>query len=102
MSRLWLNRCHENMPQLEMRNFHLPLPDEVYQDLRQEAERSSKPATVLARQAIELWLRQRRKLERHRAIAAFAAEHAGTSLDLDSELESASIAHLISSPKGKR
>jgi predicted transcriptional regulator len=90
------------MPQFEMRNFHLPLPDEVYQGLRQEAERSSKPATVLARQAIELWLRRRRKLERHRAIAEFAAENAGTSLDLDTELESASVAHLGSPSKGKR
>jgi len=85
-----------------MRNFHLPLPDEVYRDLRAEAERSSRPATALARQAIELWLRHRRKVARHQAIAAFAAEHAGTPLDLDTELEAASIEHLIATNEGPR
>lgn len=79
-----------------MRNFHLPLSEQVYRDLRAEAERSNRPATVLARQAIEVWLRRRRKLAQHEAIAAFAAEHAGGSLDLDSELETASIDHLLS------
>jgi predicted transcriptional regulator len=85
-----------------MRNFHLPLPDEVYRDLREEAERSSKPATALARQAIELWLYHRRKLARHESIAAFAAEHAGSRLDLDTDLEAASLQHLVAARKGKR
>jgi predicted transcriptional regulator len=85
-----------------MRNFHLPLPDEVYRDLREEAERSSRPATALARQAIELWLYHRRKVARHEAIAAFAAEHAGSQLDLDTELEAASLQHLLAARKGKR
>lgn len=78
-----------------MRNFHVPLPEDVYTELRAEAERSHHPATTLARQAIELWLRYRRRVARHHAIAAFAAEYAGTSLDLDRELEAASIEHLI-------
>ena len=78
-----------------MRNFHLSLPDEVYRDLREEAARSSRPATALARQAIELWLHHRRKVARHEAIAAFAAEHAGTPLDLDAGLEAATIDHLL-------
>jgi len=77
-----------------MRNFHLPLPEEIYNDLRQEAARSSQPATALARQAIELWLRHRRKVARHQTIAAFAAKHTGTTLDLDPRLEAASIEHL--------
>jgi hypothetical protein len=78
-----------------MRNFHLPLPDEVYRDLREEAARSSRPATALARQAIELWLHHRRRVTRHEAIVASAAEHPGTLLDLDKDLEAASIEHLI-------
>ena len=83
-----------------MRNFHVPLPDEVYRDLREEASRSMRPATALARQAIELWLRHRRKTARHEAIASFATEHANTKLDLDTGLESASIEFLIHSDKG--
>ena len=85
-----------------MRNFHLPLPDNIYDDLREEAQRSSRPATALARQAIEIWLRRRRKMNRHRAIASFAAEHAGSPLDLDSELEAASIDHLFETQEGER
>jgi hypothetical protein len=84
-----------------MRNFHLPLPERVYRDLREEAERSSRPATALARQAIEIWLRHRRKIVRHEAIATFAAEHAGSPLDLDSDLEGASIDHLLESKENK-
>jgi predicted transcriptional regulator len=78
-----------------MRNFHLPLPDDLYRRLRGEAQRSRRPATAVARQAIELWLSYRRKAARHEAIAAFAAAHAGTGLDLDSALEAASIEHLV-------
>ncbi len=85
-----------------MHNFHLPLPDEVYRDLREEAARSNQPATALARQAIGLWLRHRRKVVRHDAIAAFAAEHAGSRLDLDPELEAASLEHLLATNEGKR
>ena len=84
-----------------MRNFHLPLPEEVYRDLREEATRASQPATALARQAIELWLRHRRKVARHEAIAAFAAENAGSSLDLDTELEAASLEHLSATQEDK-
>lgn len=85
----------------EMRNFHLPLPDEVYSDLRAEAERTSKPATALAREAIELWLRHRRKVARYEAISAFAAEYAGSLWDLDADLEIASTDHLIATDEGR-
>jgi hypothetical protein len=85
-----------------LRNFHLPLPDNVYRDLREEAERSSQPATALARQAIEIWLRHRRKSARHEAIAALAAEHAGSPLDLDLDLEAASVDHLLATKEGER
>ena len=84
-----------------MRNFHLPLPEEVYRDLREEAERSNRPATAVARQAIELWLRHQRKVVRHKAIAAFAADNVGGPLDLDAELEAASIEFLLSADEDK-
>lgn len=74
-----------------MRNFHLPLPDDTYEHLRDAAERSKVPATALAREAIDFWLRQQRRKARHDAVAAYAAETAGTSLDLDADLEAAGI-----------
>jgi predicted DNA-binding protein len=76
-------------------NFHVPLPDELYKRLREEAERSDQPATVLARDAIETWLRDREKLALHDAIAEYATRHGGTAVDIDEELEEASVEHLV-------
>jgi hypothetical protein len=72
-----------------VKNFHLPLPERTYGRLRAEAERSRVPATALAREAIDSWLRQQLRNARHRAIAAYAEEMAGTDLDLDPVLEPA-------------
>jgi hypothetical protein len=78
-----------------MKNFHLPLPEPTYTLLRAAAERSQVPATTLARKAIDTWLRAQARKARHDAIAAFAAEAAGTNLDLDRDLETAGIEHLV-------
>ena len=78
-----------------MKNFHLPLPDQTYNRLRAEAERTQIPATALAREAVDWWLRQQSRKARRDAIAAYAAEMAGTRLDLDTDLESAGIEHLV-------
>ena len=77
-----------------LRNFHLPLPEDVYRALREEAAAVKQPATAIARQAIETWLRERRKAALREAIAAYAAEHAGTMTDLDPALEAAGVSLL--------
>jgi hypothetical protein len=82
-----------------VRNFHVPLSDAAYESLRAVAERSKIPATTLAREAIDFWLRQQLRKARHTAIAAYAAELAGTALDLDPELEAVGVEHLIQSDK---
>jgi hypothetical protein len=82
-----------------MKNFHLPLPERTYTQLRAEAERTQVPATSLAREAIDLWLRQQVRKARHDAIAAYAAGMAGTNLDLDPDLESVGVEHLLKSGK---
>ena len=82
-----------------MKNFHVPLPDETYEHLRTASERSKVPATALAREAIDSWLRQQLRKERRDAIAAYAAEMAGTDLDLDADLEAAGIEHLVKTGK---
>lgn len=78
-----------------MKNFHLPLPEQTYTLLRTEAERTQVPATTLAREAIDSWLMCQARKARHAAIAAYAAEMAGTDLDLDRALESAGIERLV-------
>ena len=82
-----------------MKNFHLPLPEHTYTHLRAEAERTRMPATALAREAIEWWLRQQLRKARHDQIAAYAAEMAGTDLDLDPDLEASGIEHLVKTGK---
>ncbi len=74
-----------------VRNFHLPLPADVYEALRGEAARLRKPATVVAREAIEEWLRERRRSVVREAIATYTARQAGTTADLDPSLEGASL-----------
>ena len=78
-----------------MKNFHLPLPEQTYVQLRAAAQRSQVPATALAREAIDLWLKDQSRQARHDAIKAYAQEVAGTTLDLDIDLESAGIRHLL-------
>jgi predicted transcriptional regulator len=85
-----------------LRNFHLPLPEELYRRLRSEAEVAKQPATVVARHAIEAWLRERRRAVVHEAIRAYAIEMAGTGADLDPALEAASLEHLAAEEKRAR
>jgi hypothetical protein len=85
-----------------MKNFHLPLPEETYLRLRAEAERVQVPATTLAREAVDGWLRQQARKARQDAISAYATEMAGTDLDLDTDLESGGVEHLIKTGKTSR
>jgi hypothetical protein len=85
-----------------MKNFHLPLPEQTYANLRAAAERMQVPATTLAREAVDWWLRQQFRKARQDAIAAYALEMAGADFDLDSDLESAAIEHLRKSGKAAK
>ena len=78
-----------------MKNFHLPLPEGTYAELRAEAERVQMPATTIAREAISDWLRAKRKAARRKAVQAYAADMAGTPFDLDPTLESAAVEELL-------
>src|SRR6188474_2867836 len=90
---------HNGSRSMTLKNFHVPLPEPIYTLLRAEAERTQVPATTLAREAIDSWLRAQTRKARHAAIAKYATEVAGTKLDLDSDLEAAGIEHLMKSAK---
>lgn len=81
------------------KNFHLPLPERLYRDLQQEAKKRGRPATVVARGAIQAWLRQVRRQEVAEAITEYANRYGGTELDLDPELERAGIDSWLNSEK---
>lgn len=85
-----------------MKNFHLPLPECTYSLLKAEAERAQRPATTLAREAIDAWLRDRARRSRQDAIRAYASEMAGTHVDLDRGLESAGVEHLLKTTRARK
>ncbi len=83
------------MPKADMKNLHVPLPQPLYLRLHAEAKRAHRPATVLAREAIDLWLAEQYRASLHDAISSYARKAAGTSDDLDVDLEAASVEHLL-------
>jgi hypothetical protein len=87
------------MTSAPLRNFHLPLTGETYDRLKEEAAREGRPATIVAREAIEEWLGERRRQFVREEIAAYAATVAGSEADLDTGLEKAAVEHLIGSGK---
>lgn len=85
-----------------MKNFHLPLPETTYEQLRSEAERTSTPATALAREAIDAFLKERKRAETDRAVTEYALAVAGTVEDLDPDFEAASIESWLAMEKRER
>jgi hypothetical protein len=79
----------------KLQNFHVPLSPRIYQILRGEAEQSKRPATEIAREAIEIYLVERQKETLRAEIAAYAVQSADSATDLDRDLERASAEHLL-------
>jgi hypothetical protein len=77
-----------------MKNFHLPLPEETYAQLRAEAARAEIPATALAREAIDAWLRAQARAARKAAMAEYAEAVAGTIEDFDPDVEAVGLESL--------
>lgn len=80
------------------KNFHLPLPSALYADLRAAAERAGTPATDVAREAIQVWLKQERRRKIQQDLRAFAEAYAGTEWDLDPQFEAAGIESIAKLP----
>jgi predicted transcriptional regulator len=77
-----------------LRNFHVPLPEDLYHALQVEAEQARRPANALAREAIAVWLDRQRQARIDQAILAYAEAVAGTPEDLDPDIETASLESL--------
>lgn len=76
------------------KNFHVPLPEALYDELRSAAREADQPATRFAQELMRAGLEQWRHTRRRQQIAAYARQVAGTAEDLDPELERASIESL--------
>ena len=78
----------------DAKNLHVPIPIALHDELRRMAAHLGKPATVVAREAIEHHLKQLRKQAVDAEITRWASEVAGSVLDLDPELEAAGLEFL--------
>ena len=79
-----------------MKNFHLPLPEALYNELRSAARDADQPATRFAQELVRAGLSEWHRARRREQIAAYARQVAGTSEDLDPELEQAGVEALVS------
>jgi predicted DNA-binding protein len=77
------------------KNFHIPLPGPTYDELKDISSKIKKPATQIVRELIEYWLKERKKSQLHKEIMEFAQANAGTTLDLDKDLETIGLKHLF-------
>ena len=77
-----------------MKNFHVPLPEDLYGRLRELSRAEGRPATSLVRDAVAEWIDRAEQERIDREIAEYAAAEAGGPADLDEALESASLDHL--------
>ena len=72
-------------------NMELPLDGEVWVLLQDEAARSGQPTISLVSHVLAQWAHERQRQRVAEEIAEFAAAHAGSSLDLDHDLETAAL-----------
>ena len=77
------------------KNFHLPLPEALYEELRTAAREVDQPATRFAQELVRAGLDEWRRTHRRQQIAAYARQVAGSSEDLDPELERAGVSSLV-------
>jgi hypothetical protein len=80
------------------KNFHLPLPQKLYDDLRAAAREAEQPTTRLAQELVRVGLAEWRRVRRRDQIAAYARQVAGSRDDLDPELEQAGLVALAEEP----
>ncbi|HET6201672.1 MAG TPA: ribbon-helix-helix protein, CopG family [Planctomycetota bacterium] len=96
------NRLSRRTRPSSPRNFHLPLPEDLYEALARAAHERGRPATEIARAAIREWLEARRREAVSEEIATYARSVAGSRADLDETLEKAAVEHLRGPSRRRR
>jgi hypothetical protein len=77
------------------KTFRLLLPEALYTELRSAAREARRPTTRFAQELVRASLDQWRRERRRQEIAVYARQVAGSSEDLDPELERAGIQSLV-------
>jgi hypothetical protein len=86
----------------QARNLHLPLSEALHRDLLEESARSGRPATAIVREAVEAYLRERRRAAVHEQLGVYAARWAASPIDLDETLETVAAEHLRAPRRGRK
>jgi hypothetical protein len=87
---------------IKPKNLHVPLPQDLYAELKELSKTMGKPATKVARMAIEQWTRASVRVRVKRQISAYAHAMAGSDYDLMPELEQAALAALMEAEKKRK
>jgi len=74
-----------------MADVHVPLPDDLYEALREQSERENRPVSALANEAISAWLAARKRRDANAELQAYIERWAGTDVDRDPALEQAGL-----------
>jgi hypothetical protein len=69
------------------KNFHIPLPTPLYNELQSSARDMGQPATRFAQELMRAGLEEWHRARRRQQIAGYARQVAGTTDDLDPALE---------------
>ncbi len=80
-------------------NFHVPLPEALHAEIRAAAQEAGCPSTELAREFLRAGLERRRAERTARELSEYVAAMAGTTDDLDPELEAAGLENLVRLPQ---
>jgi hypothetical protein len=80
------------------KNFHLPLPEAFYDELRSTAREAGHPATRFAQELLRVGLDEWHRTRRRQQIAEYARQVAGSTDDFDPDLERAGIKSLVENP----
>ena len=81
-------------------NFHLPLSPKLYAELKEQAQERGQPATELARDALESYLRQLRIQKIGAELEAYVDAVAGTRDDFDPDVAAAGADVICATPSG--
>ena len=82
------------MARAPSKNLHVPLPDELHRRLRALSNDQGRPATEIAREAIDRWVSEERRRIVHDELQEYANRVAGTKDDLDEALEETGVESL--------
>lgn len=80
---------------MSKKSIHIPIEENVLRDLKTSAQEEQITVSQIVNEAIENWLKKKKREKIQNQIKEYASQMAGTSQDLDEELEYNSTKFLL-------